>query len=111
MHLFKDNAAGVRSAYGFKPGKDGLYGGADGAKVAHAVFEVFTPFVIVPKVNDLDDFDDEHMVFHQIEQVPGQSSALIFRPLKYTADGRSYPSRNWLAIPLANIGAVEWKAK
>ncbi len=51
-----DFAAGASSAEGLKAGKKGLELTADKARV---VFEVFTPFVIVAKVNDLDNFDDD----------------------------------------------------
>jgi len=51
-----DFAEGVRAAAGLKPGPEGL---TLTTGRGEAVFEVFTPFVIVPKVNDLDDFDDD----------------------------------------------------
>ena len=54
----EDFATGVRSASGFVPGKDGLTV-EKGAKAAEAVFEVFTPFIIVAKINDLDNLDDD----------------------------------------------------
>ena len=51
-----DFAAGVMSADGLAPGAKGL---VLKAGKAEAVFEVFTPFIIVAKVNDLDDFADD----------------------------------------------------
>jgi hypothetical protein len=52
----KDFGAGVQSASGLAPGKDGL---ELAAETGEAVFPVFTPFVIVAKVNDLDNADDD----------------------------------------------------
>ncbi len=55
----RDFAERVRAAYGLGPGKDGLHlTSGDGGR-GQVIFEVFSPFVIVPKVNDLDDFDDD----------------------------------------------------
>ena len=51
-----DFAAGRAKCSGLAPGEGGLVLTADEGE---AVFEVFTPYVIVPKVNDLDDFDDD----------------------------------------------------
>ncbi len=51
-----DLAAGARSVTGLKAGAGGLRLSADAGEV---VFDVFTPFIIVPKVNDLDDFTDD----------------------------------------------------
>ena len=52
----RDAALGAYSLRGLTPGKNGLELAADAGE---AVFEVFTPFVIVPKVNDLDNVDDD----------------------------------------------------
>ena len=51
-----DFAAGRAKCSGLAPGEGGLVLTADEGE---AIFEVFTPYVIVPKVNDLDDFDDD----------------------------------------------------
>jgi len=51
-----DFAEGAFSVKGLAPGQDGLHLTANEGE---AVFEVFSPFVIVPKVNDLDDFEDD----------------------------------------------------
>jgi hypothetical protein len=51
-----DFAAGADSAEGLAPGNQGLHLQAE---TGEAVFEVFTPFVIVAKVNDLDDERDD----------------------------------------------------
>ncbi len=51
-----DFAEGVFSAKGAVSSKAGL---TLASKDGEAVFEVFTPFVIVAKVNDLDNFDDD----------------------------------------------------
>jgi len=52
----RDFAEGVRSAAGLKPGPEGLVLTAGSGEV---VFDVFTPFIIVAKINDLDDPDDD----------------------------------------------------
>lgn len=51
-----DFGAGAESAQGLVPGKEGLELAADAGE---AVFAVFTPFVIVAKVGDLDSPDDD----------------------------------------------------
>lgn len=52
----RDFAEGVVSSQGLKPGKDGLVlTEASG----EAVFSVFTPFVIVPTINDIDNGDKD----------------------------------------------------
>lgn len=52
----RDVAAGAYCIDGLQPGKEGLeLTGEEGT----VVFEVFTPFLIVAKINDLDDFDDD----------------------------------------------------
>ena len=51
-----DFADGVHSVKGTKPGAKGLELTAAKAEV---VFEVFTPWIIVAKINDLDDPDDD----------------------------------------------------
>ncbi|HYW79188.1 MAG TPA: hypothetical protein VE890_06395, partial [Thermoguttaceae bacterium] len=48
---------GARDVSNLQPGDGGLRLMADGE--AEAVFEVFTPWIIVPKVADLDDQDDD----------------------------------------------------
>lgn len=48
---------GNYSASNLIPGKEGLNFINDGH--AEVVFEVFTPYIIVAKVNDMDDFDDD----------------------------------------------------
>ncbi|KKL55167.1 hypothetical protein LCGC14_2258120, partial [marine sediment metagenome] len=52
----KDFRLGARSSTGLAPGAEGL---KLTASKAEAVFAVFTPFIIVPKVNDFDNFDDD----------------------------------------------------
>ena len=52
----KDVQLGARSLRGLAPGKQGL---TLTAAEGEAVFNVFTPFIIVAKVNDLDDFSDD----------------------------------------------------
>jgi hypothetical protein len=52
-----DFADGARDVINVAPGKDGLALRAGG--VAEAVFEVFTPWIVVPKVNGLDDESDD----------------------------------------------------
>lgn len=51
-----DFAAGAFSAAGVEPGKDGLVLTADKAQW---IVQVQAPFVIVPKVNKMDDLDDD----------------------------------------------------
>ncbi len=51
-----DFAAGARSAVGLKCGKGGLELTGETGEV---VFDVFTPFIIVAKVNDLDEIEDD----------------------------------------------------
>jgi hypothetical protein len=51
-----DFAAGAWSVQGLRTGRDGLELAADAGE---AVFEVFTPFVIAAKVNDLENPDDD----------------------------------------------------
>jgi len=51
---FEDGYYDVRN---LRPGKNGLEIIQDG--VAEVVFEVFTPYIIVPKINDLDDPSDD----------------------------------------------------
>ena len=51
-----DFAAGVWAVQGLKTGKEGLELAAERGE---AVFEVFTPFVIVARINDLDNPDDD----------------------------------------------------
>jgi len=51
-----DFADGVYNVKGMKPGTNGLELTADKAEV---VFEVFTPWIIVAKINDLDDESDD----------------------------------------------------
>jgi hypothetical protein len=51
-----DFADGVESAAGLRPGKDGLELTADRGE---AIFEVFSPWIIVPRVNDLADTRDD----------------------------------------------------
>lgn len=48
---------GVYTSHNLKPGKDGLEFATTGA--AEAVFEVFTPYIIVAKVNDMEDLNDD----------------------------------------------------
>ena len=48
---------GVRSARNLSPGPNGLQLATNGT--GEAVFEVFTPWIIVPKVNKLDDPTDD----------------------------------------------------
>jgi hypothetical protein len=55
----KDLAEGACVARGLVPGAEGLHLTAGERGHGAVIFEVFTPFVIVPKVNDLDDFDDD----------------------------------------------------
>jgi hypothetical protein len=51
-----DFADGVDQVHGLKPGRRGL---ELTAASGEAVFEVFTPWIIVPKVNEFDDPDDD----------------------------------------------------
>ena len=48
---------GVYSVHNLSPGKQGLHVASDGK--GEVVFEVFTPYIIVAKVNDLDDASDD----------------------------------------------------
>lgn len=53
----KDFADGVYAVDNLIPGKDGLH--LKQAGEGQVVFEVFTPYLIVAKVNDMDDFSDD----------------------------------------------------
>jgi hypothetical protein len=52
-----DLADGVQSVRNLRPGEEGL--GLAAAGDGEVVFEVFSPWIIVPKVNNLDDPDDD----------------------------------------------------
>ena len=92
-----DFAAGAFSAEGLKPGKEGLE--LTAAK-ARAVFEVFTPFVIVAKVNDLDDFDDdaEASVITLDAAVPVGVEVSPDNGLSWTKAGRIKPGTSSLDL-------------
>jgi len=52
-----DFADGIYAVNNLVPGKEGLH--LKQAGEGHVVFEVFTPYLIVAKVNDLEDFSDD----------------------------------------------------
>mgnify|MGYP001037322421 CR=1 FL=1 len=52
-----DFADGVYAADNLVPGKERLH--LEHAGAGHVVFEVFTPYIIVAKINDLDNFSDD----------------------------------------------------
>ena len=52
-----DYADGVYAVYNLVPGKEGLH--LNHAGEGRVVFEVFTPYLIVAKVNDMEDFSDD----------------------------------------------------
>jgi hypothetical protein len=52
-----DFADGVYVVDNLTPGKEGLHLKQSG--VGHVIFEVFTPYIIVAKINDLDDLADD----------------------------------------------------
>jgi len=54
---FSDFTDGVYAAHNLAPGPDGLQIHHDGP--AEVTFEVFTPYVIVAQINDLDDLSDD----------------------------------------------------
>lgn len=83
----RDFAEGAMSVEGLKPGKDGLELTAEKAEV---VFEVFSPFVIVPKVNDLDNFDDdaEASVISLDAAVPVKVAVSTDNALSWTEAGK-----------------------
>ena len=93
----RDFAEGVMSAKGLKPGKGGLELTAEGGE---AIFEVFTPFVIVPKVNDLDNFDDdtEASVVTLNAAVPVKISVSTDNGLSWTGAGTIQPGENSLDL-------------
>lgn len=52
-----DFADGVYAVDNLLPGKEGLH--LKQAGKGHVIFEIFTPYIIIGKVNDLDDFTDD----------------------------------------------------
>lgn len=56
-NLSTDFADGYFEVKNLRPGKNGLQIIKDGP--AEVIFEVFTPYIIVPKINDLDDPNDD----------------------------------------------------
>ena len=106
----RDFAEGVRSSVGLKPGKQGL---ELSAQKGEAVFEVFTPFIIVAKVNDLDDFEDdaEASVMTLNATVPVRISVSTDNGLSWAQAGTIQPGNNSLDLTKWVKGTYGYLAK
>ncbi len=85
---FEDGFYEARNA---RPGEDGLEIIRDGQ--AEVTFEVFTPYIIVPKVNDLDDPNDDSEASVVVVKGPGPIEALVSMDhgLSWRAAGEGKP--------------------
>jgi hypothetical protein len=88
-----DFADGLHAADNLAPGKGGLQILRDGR--AEVVFEIFTPYIIVAKVNDIDDFTDDSeasvvtlRALLPVEVLVSLDHGLTWRPAGAAAPGK-----------------------
>jgi hypothetical protein len=88
-----DFADGVYAAENLAPGKEGLY--LQRAGKGEVIFEVFTPYIIVAKINGLDDLtDDAEASVVSVEGLLAFEAAVsVDNGLTWKAAGRHRPDR------------------
>jgi len=85
---FKD---GIYTADNLVPGKEGLH--LKQAGKAHVVFEVFTPYIIAAKINDMEDFSDdsEASVVTMESFLPVDAAVSLDNGITWAAAGKFEP--------------------